>query len=564
MTTYQKAAAWAIVQALFAGCSAGGSSNGGDTPNSPSPAPSSATSQNPVVHITSQPANASVAEGSTATFSVHSDDVGATYQWYRGDTAIPGAVFPSYTTPPTTSADNGVTFSVKVTNSGGSVTSTVATLSVASTSTPAPSPGPTSAPTPSPTPSPAPGPSPAPAPSAPAITAQPANAAVQTGATATFSVSATGSPSYQWKRNGVAIVGATGATYTAPPASYVDQGAAFTVTVTNANGSVTSTPGVMTLVLSADQQLYETFALAPASSGSYELDWDLYYVGPQNATNYVVYDYAALSASPLTGGPQQVRQQPEAKIATTLGVPPVAPTRILKNGTILVVPNMQQLVNVSYVGSGIRVDNIANDNTTVAYSQIRSGYSVVPLSGLLHSAPTQITHPYNSIFANPVVLDTTTSWLPGAAYMVYTGTNLGDRYNVFDCHFTTTDANVSPCQSGITLAAAMAAGETSTSDGVTYHSADGRFGTLGTVPIWIATGPRPATPSGAAAYTVEYRIYFELNGNVYTGALIKDGTVEGTHHYRTDPNDVNTTVYLDYEMRLNLPAVQSLVAGSLL
>jgi hypothetical protein len=55
-----------------------------------------------------------------------------------------------------------------------------------------------------------------------------------------------------------------------------------------------------------------------------------------------------------------------------------------------------------------------------------------------------------------------------------------------------------------------------------------------------------------------------LNGNVYTGALIKDGTVMSTHHYRTDPNDANSTVYLNYEMRLNHAAEQSLVAGSLL
>lgn len=565
MTTYQKAAAWAVVQALFAGCSAGGSSTGGNTPSAPSaPTPSSATNQNPVVRITSQPVDTSSVVGSTATFRVQADDIGAAYQWYRGDTAIPGAVLPTYTTPPTTSADNGVTFTVKVTNSGGSVTSTAVTLSVVSTSTPspAPAPAPTPAPTPAPAPAPAPAPGPAPAPSAPSITAQPANASVLNGGIATFSVSASGSPTYQWKKNGVAISGATSASYTTPAATYADNNASYTVTLTNAGGSVTSTPGVLTLALSADQQAFESFALAPAA-GIYELDWDLYYVGAQpTATTYIVYDYATLPASPLTAGPRQVRQQPEVQIATSLSTPPLAPTRVLKNGTILVVPDRQNLFSVSYEGSSIRVDSIADDDVTVAYSQIRSGFTVAPLSGLLHSAPTQITQPYNSIFANAGVLDTTTSWASGAAYLVYTATNLGDRYNVFDCHATTLDANVSPCQTGTTLAAAMTAGETSTSDGVTYHTADGTFGTLGTVPIWVATNPRPI--SGTKAFTVQYRYYFEMNGNVYTGALIKDGTVMSTHHYRTDPNDSNSTVYLNYEMRLNRAAVQSLIAGSLL
>jgi len=218
---------------------------------------------------------------------------------------------------------------------------------------------------------------------------------------------------------------------------------------------------------------------------------------------------------------------------------------------------------VSYVGSSIRVDSLAIDGQTVAYSQIRSGYSVGSLSGLLHSAPTVVKNPYNAIFANPVVLNTVTSWASGAAYLKYTATNLGDRYNVFDCHATTTDANVSPCQTGTTLAAAMAVGETSVSDGnITYHDIDGTMGMLGTVPMWVATNPRPI--SGTGTFTVEYRCYFELNGNVYTGALIKDGTVLGGFRYRTNPNDATTTTYLDYQIRLNQPAVQSLIAGSLL
>jgi len=77
--------------------------------------------------------------------------------------------------------------------------------------------------------------------SAPAITTQPVNQSVDPGGQATFSVSATGSGlSYQWKRNGSPITGANSSSYTTPAISSRDDGARFTVVITNAAGSVTS------------------------------------------------------------------------------------------------------------------------------------------------------------------------------------------------------------------------------------------------------------------------------------------------------------------------------------
>ena len=52
------------------------------------------------------------------------------YQWVKGTTAIVGATFASYTIPPASTFDNGSRYSVVVSNSGGSVTSNAATLSV--------------------------------------------------------------------------------------------------------------------------------------------------------------------------------------------------------------------------------------------------------------------------------------------------------------------------------------------------------------------------------------------------------------------------------------------------
>jgi hypothetical protein len=402
-------------------------------------------------------------------------------------------------------------------------------------------------------------PPPPPPPTAPTISAQPTDATVLTGDTATFSVTASGmSLTYQWKKNGAAIAGATSSSFTAPAASSSDDGAQYVVVVSSSGGSVTSSVATEHLKLSADQQAYESFALG---TGSYEARWNLAYTGAQTAgTDYLIYDYATLAASPLTHGTQTVPQQAPVNLTTTLGIPAASPTRVLKNGVILVVPGYQQSSSVTYVGSTIQVDNLAADNQTVAYSQIRTNYASVDLTGPLHAAPVEFANAHNAIFANAGVLDATTSWGSGAAYLKYTATNLGDRYNVFDCTGTTTGAAPNPCNSSTTLDAAMTAGELSNSDGTTYHTTDGATSVVGGVKIWVATQPRPV--SGVGSSTVQHRVYFELNGNVYTGALIKDGALIGGGRYRTNPSDPTTTVYLDYQIRMNSAAMLSLAAGT--
>jgi hypothetical protein len=87
------------------------------------------------------------------------------------------------------------------------------------------------------------------APVAPTITIPPAGRTVTAGQTATFGVTASGTAplTYQWKRNGTAIAGATGASYTTPATTIADSGAVFTVTVANGAGSVTSVGAVLTV-----------------------------------------------------------------------------------------------------------------------------------------------------------------------------------------------------------------------------------------------------------------------------------------------------------------------------
>ena len=85
---------------------------------------------------------------------------------------------------------------------------------------------------------------------APTIVTQPANQSVPTGQAATFTVVATGTGplNYQWEKNGVAISGATTATYATPPATTADDGSQFDVVVSNSVRAITSNRVLLTVI----------------------------------------------------------------------------------------------------------------------------------------------------------------------------------------------------------------------------------------------------------------------------------------------------------------------------
>ncbi|MBM3883238.1 MAG: hypothetical protein FJ387_26590, partial [Verrucomicrobia bacterium] len=81
----------------------------------------------------------------------------------------------------------------------------------------------------------------------PAITRHPQNLEVTDGQPATFSVLATGpNLTYQWRKNGVDIPGATAAEYSFLAADFPDAGT-YSVRVANAGGSQTSIPAILTV-----------------------------------------------------------------------------------------------------------------------------------------------------------------------------------------------------------------------------------------------------------------------------------------------------------------------------
>jgi hypothetical protein len=163
------------------------------------------------------------------------------YQWRKNGTNISGATSSSYMTPATATTDSGSTFSVMISNSAGNITSNNATLTVNQATATMPS-----------------------------ITTQPVNQTVAAGQTATFSVLATGTAplSYQWRRNGANIAGATSSSYTTAATTTADSGSTFSVLVGNSAGSATSNNATLTvnssqppsgngkLVLSTDRLMF--------------------------------------------------------------------------------------------------------------------------------------------------------------------------------------------------------------------------------------------------------------------------------------------------------------------
>jgi subtilisin-like proprotein convertase family protein len=192
--------------------------------------------------FTTQPVGKTVAAGSAVTFTSAASGLPVpTYQWRKNSVNIGGATGPAYTIASVAASDAG-TYSVVATNSVGSATSAGAVLTVNSI---------------------------------PVITTQPASQTVIAGANVTFTVAASGTPTptYQWRKSGVTISGATGTSYVIASAAASDAGT-YTVVAANSAGSVTSTGAVLivnpvntapTITTIANQTTIPGMAVGPIS-----------------------------------------------------------------------------------------------------------------------------------------------------------------------------------------------------------------------------------------------------------------------------------------------------------
>ncbi|MSU49019.1 MAG: matrixin family metalloprotease [Opitutus sp.] len=175
--------------------------------------------------ITTQPTSRTVAAGQSTTFSVVATSATPlTYQWLKAGAPLAGRTASTFTLASITTGDAG-NYSVTVTNSAGSVTSVIATLTVNAAGTPGGTAG-----------------------VAPTITVPPASQSVLAGAGVTFSVTATGTAplSYQWRKDGTVLGGATAASLTLANVQPAD-GGGYTVLVVNAAGAIESAPATLTV-----------------------------------------------------------------------------------------------------------------------------------------------------------------------------------------------------------------------------------------------------------------------------------------------------------------------------
>ncbi len=181
--------------------------------------------------IVTQPASASISAGSNVSFTVSaSGSTPLNYQWLKNGVALANGGNVSGSTTPTlalatVSSADAANYSVFVTNSSGSITSAIATLTVLLP---------------------------------PAILTQPASASISAGSNVSFTVTASGTAplSYQWLKNGATLAnggnvsGSTTPTLSLATISSADA-ANYSVIVTNSVGSVTSGNATLTLLSAA-------------------------------------------------------------------------------------------------------------------------------------------------------------------------------------------------------------------------------------------------------------------------------------------------------------------------
>lgn len=162
--------------------------------------------------ITTQPSSVIICVSQPVSFTVvASGSTPLNYQWRKNGSNV-GTNSPTYSIASAQASHSG-NYDCVVSNSCGSVTSSVATLAVTT---------------------------------GPIITGQPSNTFTWPGGPASFSVAATGSGtlSYQWRKGGANIDGAIAATYSIEAASPADAGS-YDCVLTDNCGSVTS--GLATL-----------------------------------------------------------------------------------------------------------------------------------------------------------------------------------------------------------------------------------------------------------------------------------------------------------------------------
>jgi CSLREA domain-containing protein len=175
-------------------------------------APALLTVNAPTV-ISTQPVPQTVCEGAAATFAVTATGTNLNYQWRKNGSNIAGATASSLNLASLTASDAG-DYDVVIIGACGTLTSNGASLTVNPATT---------------------------------ITTQPTSLSRNVGQSASFSVTACGvNLTYQWRKNGANISGATASSYTIAAVTAADAGN-YDVVVSGLCGNLTSNAAVLTV-----------------------------------------------------------------------------------------------------------------------------------------------------------------------------------------------------------------------------------------------------------------------------------------------------------------------------
>ncbi len=287
--------------------------------------------------ISSQPVGATLSEGQSLTLTViASGSAPVSYLWRKDGQAIAGATASNYTLSNVTAASAGA-YTVVVSNSAGSVTSSAAVVIINS------------------------------AIAGPAIVTPPQGAAVADGTPVTLSVVATGTGtlSYQWRRDGAPIGGATAATLRL--AGALTESGSYTVIVSNAGGSVTSVPVLVTfsptstgIVISQQPQAVaasagDTVTLQVTATASAALTYQWFKDGValagQTSNRLTLSNVATADAAEyrveLTAGSERASSAP-ARV--TVGGRPAAPIIGRQPTSIVAAPSTVAMFSISVSG----------------------------------------------------------------------------------------------------------------------------------------------------------------------------------------------------------------------
>ncbi|MFM0210622.1 hypothetical protein PQQ96_24790 [Paraburkholderia sediminicola] len=300
--------------------------------------------------------------------------------------------------------------------------------------------------------------------------------------------------------------------------------AAFILSACGGGSSGSSGSTANTANLSAAQKSYESVALA-ANGGMHYLSASLSISTSStgaltvNPSSVFYTDDSSIPQS-LANGAQPLTVT-YTSVSSALQVPTIAVSRLLVNGAVYseAVPPQAQ---VSYSGQNVQEAYLASDGKTVIRTSLGTNYSVVPLTGLISASPAEL-------FANSAVgiltntlngqslYNQQASWQTGAAYIKVVRQAVGDEAFTYDCVApVTTGTNPTPCSATISTLENFFP-YASTTDGKTYQIGDGQIVTLAGVRAWVAN-----TALGGA--TTDYRVYYQNNGGIYAGYVIKDGT----------------------------------------